>query len=64
MGWFVGNIDVNRKDKDVNIYEILFKDGDTEEWNQYEYDKNAADTCIHICDIGFRFIYIFLEDNF
>ena len=30
MGWFGGNIGGIRQDKDGNIYEILFEDGDTE----------------------------------
>ena len=34
MGWFSGNIDVIRQDDDGNIYEVLFEDGDTEEWRQ------------------------------
>ena len=31
MGWFSGNTDGIRQDDDVNIYEILFKDGNTKE---------------------------------
>ena len=56
MGWFRGNIDGIRQNNDGNIYEILFEDGDTEEWHKKEYDKNADDACIPIGNIGFRFI--------
>ena len=42
MGWFAGNIDEIRQDDDGNIYEILFEDGDNEEWCQDEYDNNAS----------------------
>ena len=34
MGWFGGNIDRIKQDDDVNIYDILFEDGNTEEWRQ------------------------------
>ena len=64
MGCFGGNIDGIRKDNDDNIYEILFEDGDKEERHQEEYDKNAADACMAIGDIIFRFIKNFQEDPF
>ena len=64
MGWFSGNIDGIRKDDDGNIYEILFEDGNTEEWCQDKYDKNAADACIPIVDVGFRFIKKFARIYF
>ena len=46
MVWFAGNIYGIRQDDDGNIYEILFKYGDTEEWRQDENYKNTADACI------------------
>ena len=64
MGWFAGNIDRIRQDDDGNIYEVLFKDGYTEEWRQEEYYKNAADTCIPIGDVGFMFIMKFSGGSF
>ena len=56
MGWFAGNIDGIRQEEDGNIYDILFEDGDTEEWRQDKYDKNADDAFILIGDIRFRFM--------
>ena len=64
MGWFGGNIDGNRQDKDDNIYEILFEYVDTEEWRQDEYDNNAADECIPVGNIRFRFIKKFSGGSF
>ena len=64
MGWFAGNTDGIRQDDDGNIYEILFKDGDTKEWRQDEYDKNTANACIPIGDAGFRFIKKFSGGSF
>ena len=41
------------------------EDSNTEEWRQYEYDENAADSCIPIGDSGFSFIKkLFLADPF
>ena len=48
MGWFAGNIDGTRLEDNENIYEILFEDGDTEEWRKYEYANNSANACIPI----------------
>ena len=56
MVWFGGNIDGISQDNDGNIYEILFEDGDNKELRQGEYDKNAADACIPIGNVRFRFI--------
>ena len=64
MGWFGGNIDGIRQDNNGNIYEILFEDGDTEEWRQDEYDKNSKNACIPIGDIKFRFIKKFSGGSF
>ena len=61
MGWFGGNIDGIRQDDNGNIYDILFEDGDTEEWLQDEYDNNTANACICIGNIIFRFIKKFYE---
>ena len=64
MGWFVGNIDVIRQDSDDKIYDILFKDGDSEEQFQKKYYTNAANACIPIGDTGFRFINNFSDGYF
>ena len=40
------------------------EDGNTEEWLQGEYDKNAADSCIPIRYSGFRFIKNFADGSF
>ena len=64
MGWFAGNIDGIRQGDDGNIYDILFEDVNTEEWSQYEYDKNAIDECIPIGNIRYRFIKNFSGGSF
>ena len=55
-GWFGGNIGGIRQGNNGNIYEILFEDGNNEEWHKDEYDNNAANACIPIGNIGFRFM--------
>ena len=37
MGWFSDKIDDIRQEDNGNTYEILFKDGGTEEWRQGKY---------------------------
>ena len=64
MGWFAVNIDGISQDNDGNIYEILFEDGNTEEWSQEKYDNNSANSCIPIGDSGFRFIKKFAGGSF
>ena len=64
MSWFAGNIDGIRQADDGNIYDILFEDGDTEEWCQDKYNKNDANACITIDDVGFRFIKNFSGRSF
>ena len=64
MGYFAGNIDGIRQDNDDNIYNILFEDGDTEEWIQDKYDKNAVNACIPISNFIFRFIKNFAVKSF
>ena len=56
MGCFSGNIYGIMQDNDGNIYDILFEDGDTEEWRQEKYDNNSADECISTGYLGFSFI--------
>ena len=56
MGCFAGNIDGTRQDDNGNTYEILFEDGDTEEWRQEKYDKNVANSCIPTGKVVFGFI--------
>lgn len=39
IGWFEGNIIINSKENNCNIYEIKFEDGDDDTCNQEEYNK-------------------------
>ena len=64
MGLFAGNIDGIRQNDDGNIYEILLKDGNTEEWRQDKYYNNTADACIPTGNSGFRFIKKFSGRSF
>ena len=64
MGFFAGNIDGIRQDINVNIYEILFKDGGTEEWCQEKYDNNYSNACIPSGNVEFRFINKFSDGCF
>ena len=64
FGWFAGNIYGIRQEGDGNIYYTLFEYGDTEEWRQDKCDNNAADACIPIGDVRFRFTKKFADGSF